>query len=280
MPIAQGRSCTTHTPFGRSNFNERPAKRYKVGLKAHDRGTFGTGERRGGNIPIPIPFVAPKPLLRMRTFLICCTLVTLLTACKKDAADVPAPAPAPLNLGAVEQYSNLDSGNYWIYQKYKVDSTDAILETLAEDSIWVDGDTLLSGVTYAVVRRAVPGGVNSVPRFWRDSLSYLITSTHETLFCTNPLDQVIFSLYQGPVGVVLDYSVFSTPVSVTVPAGTMDTHMMRCEITSIGGYPQQPEWKRLRSYWAPTVGRVRYYEFFGANNMYGHRYDLVRYQVQ
>lgn len=218
--------------------------------------------------------------MRAVPLFICSAVITLLTACKKDAAEVPAPAPAPLNLGAVEQYSNLDSGNYWIYRKYKVDTADAVLDTLAEDSVWVSGDTVLSGVTYAVVRRAPLGGVNTVPRFWRDSLDYLITSTHETLFCTNPLDQVIYSDYEGPVGVILDYSVHSTPVNLTVPAGTMDAYMMRAEITSIGGYPQQPAWKRMRSYWAPAVGRARYYEFYGAINTYGYRYDLVRYQVQ
>ncbi|MBP6312583.1 MAG: hypothetical protein KA408_09965 [Flavobacteriales bacterium] len=198
-----------------------------------------------------------------------------LTSCKKEKCEETPPIATP---AAISTYSNLDAGNYWVYQKYKVDSTGAILETLGMDSIWVAGDSTLTTGTYAALYRSISGNPSGYARFWRDSLTYLVTSEHEVIFCTDPLDEVIYSPNPGPVGVSLDYTVYSTPESIAVPAGTFTCNMMRAEIMSVGGYPEQPDWKRPRSYWAEGVGRVQYFEFYGAM-LEGFRYDLVRYNV-
>lgn len=217
--------------------------------------------------------------MRESSLLVLAVALCALSACQKNSAEDTAPqlptsAPA---LAPISTYSLLDSGNYWVYQHYKVDSTDAILEIMGVDSFWVAGDSVLGGETWTVVRRRTNGGSNSV-FLWRDSLDYLINSMHDVLFCSEPLDMVISSVYQGPYGVIIDYTVHSEPVAVTVAAGTFDANMMRAEYTSIGGYPEVPDWKRLRSYWAENVGRVRYYLFYGSTP-FGYRYDLTNYQV-
>lgn len=204
------------------------------------------------------------------------TIMATLAACQRDDEALP-PSQPPQGMD-VAAFSELSPGNYWIYQKYKVDSTDQVLETLFVDSIFVTGDTILNGETFAVIRRSMDGAPPGLPYFWRDSADCLITSDHRVLFCADPLDQVIYTLDQGPVGVLLDFSVSSIPESVTVPAGTFSTYCMRSEITSIGGFPEQPDWKQLRSNWAAEIGRIRYYEFYYLFP-FGYRYDLIRYHI-
>lgn len=206
--------------------------------------------------------------------------MALLVSCAREEDTAPATPEAipPTQLAAIAEYSNLQDGNYWVYQRYKVDSTDAILEVLGVDSFWVNGDSLLDGQTFKKVFRQRVGNPAPGVLLWRDSLNFLVTSRHETLFCSGPLDQVIYTEYEGPVGVILDYTVHSTPVQVAVPAGDFSTYLMRCTITSIGGFPEQPTWKEMRSHWTEDVGRVRYYEFYSLAP-YGYRYDLMNYHV-
>ena len=166
--------------------------------------------------------------------------------------------------------------NYWVYQKYRVDSIDNVAQVLGLDSIFITGDSVVNGETYAVVHRNTLSPIWT--ELWRDSAGYVITADHEVVFCADPLDQLIYTEVEGPVGVQLDYTVYSTPESITVPAGTFSTLKMQAEITSIGGFPEMADWRRPRSYWAEDIGRVRYYEFFAFNPL-GNRYDLVRYDV-
>lgn len=218
--------------------------------------------------------------MKHTTTIALCTIV-LLASCKKDddGSTPAAPSNDPTSLAHVSEYGQLDSGNYWVYQKYKVDSTDVVLETLGMDSVWMTGDSVIDGETFKTVYRAPSGSPGAMPRFWRDSLDFLVTATHEKLFWSAPLDQVVYSVYQGPYGVIMDYSVSSTPETVAVPAGTFTTHRMSAEITSIGGFPEQPDWKSPRYFWAEGVGRVRYYEAYSSAS-WSYRYDLVRYHVQ
>lgn len=201
---------------------------------------------------------------------------TTLAACQPDD-DVVAPIPGPPTQALeISGFSNLATGNYWVYQGYRVDSADNVVATLAVDSFFVSGDSVVNGETFWKVHRNVI--MPATTYLWRDSAGCLVTEDHEVMFCADPLDELIYTDVQGPVGVQLDYTVYSTPETITVAAGTFSTYKMQCEITSIGGFPEQPDWKRLRSYWAEDVGRVRYYEFFSANPL-GKRYDLVSYDV-
>lgn len=198
-----------------------------------------------------------------------------MAACRPEKDDVATPQQPPPPL-EVASFSNLAEGNYWVYQKYSVDSADNVVQELSVDSFFVSGDSVVNGETYWKVHRNVIAPVTTF--LWRDSAGYLVTDDHEVLFCTEPLDEVIYTVVQGPVGVQLDYSVHSIPEAITVPAGSFTTYKMQCEITSLGGFPEIPDWKRLRSYWAADVGRVRYYEFFALNPT-GIRHDLVRYNI-
>jgi hypothetical protein len=203
--------------------------------------------------------------------------LSTLAACQQEDEDVVAPLPEPpaQNL-SIAAFSNLAVGNYWVYQRYRVDSADNVAQVLSLDSIFITGDSVVNGETYSIVHRNTLSPIWT--ELWRDSAGYVITSDHEVVFCADPLDQLIYTEVEGPVGVELDFTVYSTPESITVAAGTFSTLKMQAEITSIGGFPEMAAWRRPRSYWAEDVGRVRYYEFFAFNPL-GNRYDLVSYDV-
>ncbi|MBL7944803.1 MAG: hypothetical protein JNN32_01990 [Flavobacteriales bacterium] len=204
-------------------------------------------------------------------------VLSTLAACQPDEDEVvaPLPPPAPQNL-EVTAFSNLAIGNYWIYQRYRVDSADNVASVLTVDSIFISGDSVVNGETYWKVHRNVM--TPNWTYLWRDSAGYVVTEDHEVVFCADPMDQLIYTEVEGPVGVQLDYTVYSTPETITVEAGTFSAYRMQAEITSIGGFPELADWRSPRSYWAEDVGRVRYYEFFAFDPL-GIRYDLVRYDV-
>lgn len=203
-------------------------------------------------------------------------LLTLLYSCKKDdpAVDPPTPPPAALE---VSSFSQLDSGNYWVYQREQVDSTNAVIDGFSRmDSLFVTGDTTIDGSSYAVIHRTADGVISPLVQYWRDSASYIVTSTHEILFSSTTFDQVIYT--DNTEYLHTDYSVGSDPVPVSVPAGNYDSYLVKGVCTSLGSLPAISAWRYPRTYWAADVGRVRWYEFY-VYAPFGWRYDLVRFHV-
>ena len=208
------------------------------------------------------------------------SLIALLAACKKDDCDeLPAPTPVPNTAGSIEEYGLLDDGNYWIYQRYQVDSVDNITSTYPTlDSVFIAGDTTIEGLVYKQVRRMV-GASTGLTRFWRLDGDRLVDSYAGVQFCVDPFDLVLQTDSDGsPSQVVIDWSVLSNTSSVSVAAGNYEAYSMVGQATSYG-LPICPEWKYPRRFWVAGIGKIRYYDFFLLGPT-GYRYDLVRYHVQ
>lgn len=201
-----------------------------------------------------------------------------LAACQKEGEDPSTVTPGTV-LPEIGTFSNLTVGNYWKYTKNKVDSNDVVLETVRTDSVYVAGDSVVNGATYAILRRAMDAQVTSDLELWKDSLTFLVNSDHVVRFCSAPLDAVIYQEGLGQFTVLYNFLVQSTPVDISVPAGDFSTYMMHAHTISFGTTPEVPAWKDPRSHWVSGVGRVRYYEF-PAGVDWGYRYDLVSYTVQ
>lgn len=206
---------------------------------------------------------------------------TALVACKKDDDETPAPAtpPAPL---AVAAFSNLAVGNYWIYERRQVDSLD-VDQGLAvrRDSLYVIGDSIIGGATYVMIRLGTNGQPGTAARYyWRDSADCILNHYGQIVFRSTNFDQVFYSdLGAAIAGLVIDYSVASTTVPISVPAGNYATYKVVGNCISSGTFPVIPEWKFPRHYWALGVGRVKWYEYY-ASGLLGYRFELVNYHVQ
>ena len=78
-----------------------------------------------------------------------CIIITLLAACQKNDEDAPSdPVNIPDSPADISTFSQLDSGNYWVYDRYRVDSLDVADPVYyVRDSLHVVGDTVLAGNT-------------------------------------------------------------------------------------------------------------------------------------
>lgn len=209
------------------------------------------------------------------------TLALALVACKKDEADCPDPAPpAPTPAMDIAAFSHLDSGNYWVYERFRVDSMDVPDPTnYRRDSLYIAGDTLVDGYTWKVVRLAVNGVTGPIQEFWRDSANYLLKYYRSALFATNYFDQAFYiDSIPAPSTLAIHYAVGSSPVSVSVPTGTYTSYLVTGTCYSYGGFPTIPAWKYPRTYWVEGIGRVKWYAYFMNGNT-GYRYQLVNYHV-
>ena len=208
------------------------------------------------------------------------TFVASFASCKKDEdpEDAPVQPAAPLEVSA---FSNLTVGNYWVYERRQVDSLDVDQGTPVRlDSLYVIGDTLLNGNAFTMIRLGANGLPGGVRYYWRDSADCILDLNGYTVFRSSGFDQVFFS-DQGAAmaGLVIDYSVSSAVVPISVPAGNFNTYRVLGLCTSSGTFPVVPEWKYPRAYWNEGTGRVKWYDYYMAGPL-GYRYELVRYHVQ
>ena len=99
---------------------------------------------------------------------------TLFSACKKDEPKVEPETVYP-------NYGCLKAGNYWIYERFTVDTLGKATPLHIFDSCYVEKDTLIHGKTYAKMFRPYPHQTPYMPslsRFYlRDSLHYIVDHT-------------------------------------------------------------------------------------------------------
>ncbi len=124
--------------------------------------------------------------LLTRSTLLLASLLSLI-ACRKDD---DAPPPPPVN--AVESaydYMPAESGSYWIYETYYVDSN-GIGEQgnfagmrAAIDSVYLAKDSVINGAQYhCLMKPESAGSASYMPLFYRDSGMYLVEPTGAILF--------------------------------------------------------------------------------------------------
>ncbi len=203
-------------------------------------------------------------------------IAALLTACRKEhdtASPSPDTAPPPLS---ITDFSQLDSGNYWGYDRHRVDPMDVADPNFhRRDRLFIAGDTVLDGHTWSVVRQA-----SDAIEYWRDPAEFLLGRSGEVLFSSANLGQVIgVDSIPAPSTVAIRYSVSPAPVPVSVPAGTFQSYVMTGTCYSYGGFPVIPAWKYPRTHWVEGIGRVKWCACFAMGTT-GYRYQLVDYHVQ
>ena len=208
--------------------------------------------------------------MRNTTPLCSALAILLLTACHKGEDGGPGAAIT------VSDYSNLEAGNSWVYEVYAVDSSGVVAaQPLREDSVFVEGDTLMNGENWTRLRTITSLGGTSVD-YLRDSVDCIVNAWEGAYFCYSLTDR-IFRTEIFPGLVQNDWTAYGATVFVTVPAGVFNARMIRSVPTSLGG-PETPEYRIPRSYWKQGIGmvlrRVHYY-ISGS----GFEYRLLRYHV-
>lgn len=134
---------------------------------------------------------------------------------------------------AYPDYTNLDVGNYWIYQRFKLDSNGVYTPLNVFDSIFVEKDTSIGGLVYHKYMEDQFGtapGYEAV--FLRDSLHYLVNDAGQLLFSSENFSDTLwrytFIIQNGShSNIDTICNVFrkmtDDNLSITVPAGTFST---------------------------------------------------------
>jgi hypothetical protein len=107
--------------------------------------------------------------------------------CKQDESEPPVTYP---------DYERLQVGNYWIYQRFVIDSLGNATPTDVFDSCYVEKDTLIHGNNFAKITKPWPWGTTSqkkVNEYLRDSLHYLVDPSGMVWFSSVDYSTVFYS---------------------------------------------------------------------------------------
>ncbi|HLP52464.1 MAG TPA: hypothetical protein VK154_16365 [Chitinophagales bacterium] len=198
-------------------------------------------------------------------------LFLFLNACKKDKT-------API----YPDYGMLKAGNYWIYQRFIVDSNDNGIATNEYDSCYIEKDTVINGLTYAKSMRPNAYSSNPVPTFLRDSLHYIVTNSGAIVFSSQDFSSVFsHEVYINPpsdttyeITVKMDHK----DMPFAAPAGNFTTSDYQ---THYHMYVMSPITNRyLHVRYAENVGIVSETMLFYSSSFTYNELRLVRYHVK
>lgn len=161
----------------------------------------------------------------MKKYCFYALIFTSIYSCKKDKEI----EPIPVTIVAPTVYSNfsqLKVGNYWIYQRFNVDSIGNATPTSVYDSCYVEKDTIINSITYyKLVKPSISSALSY--SFLRDSLNYTVNHIGTILFSSQDFSTIFESNYlMAGVGDTLCHKVKKMTdqnMIVTTPAGTFIT---------------------------------------------------------
>lgn len=128
-------------------------------------------------------------------------------------------------------YTQLKTGNYWIYERYAVDSLGNGNSVNIFDSTYISRDSVINGNTYYYLVGSYFSDISN--RWLRDSLHYLVDQTGIILFSSMDYAATFFqyTLIDIPNDTVAIVSkkMADKDREYTVPAGTFRTSACRTE---------------------------------------------------
>lgn len=221
-------------------------------------------------------------------FLIPCLLaIFYFSSCKKDSIPLPKKNVQETPATVYPNYSNLKVGNYWIYERFRIDSLGNAVSVGIVDSCYIEKDTIIHGDTYykytgpefnSMSNPSIASPVRS--GFLRDSLSYLIDSYGNIMFSSQnfyvfdsgyniaPPNDTIYNF----ITQITDYG-----MNTTVPAGTYVTTNLQTSYTFYNGYIIYWKTRTKNTRYAENVGMVSQdWGFFLGMPDYWQR-QLIRY---
>lgn len=214
--------------------------------------------------------------------------IVALTACKKESTTTftpPTPAPPQPNTTYYPDYMALKPGNYWIYQRYELDSANGAEHAIETyDSAYVEKDTVINQKTYHVYKYQDAFSFETRTRYLRDSLSYTVDQSGKIIFSSEDFSNV-FSSYQFGPNASTDYTInikeqmgFRDQTTI-VSAGTFTTSTFLQIYTYPAGYRYGPTRQYKHSY-AKGIGLIRETTGFYENLPTIYEKRLVRYLVR
>jgi len=125
---------------------------------------------------------------RTNVFFSLSVIALFIGGCKQDKSEPPVTYP---------DYGRLQIGNYWIYQRFVVDSTGNVTPTDVFDSCYVEKDTLIHGNNFAKITKPWPWGSSQKKayEYLRDSLHYLVDPSGRVRFSSEDYTTTFYSYF-------------------------------------------------------------------------------------
>lgn len=204
-------------------------------------------------------------------------IALLMLSCEKNDKSGDSPV--------YPDYGCLKTGNYWIYQRFIVDSNGVATPQEVFDSCYVEKDTIVGGISFSkVVRPVYLPSYSPAYELLRDSLHYIVAPGGKILFSSQDFSSVFYSyahLYQnGDTVYHVSMKMEDHAEVVITPAGSFST--LNCKSTYVLN-PQflpSPNPRFIHKRFARGVGLVVETLPFFASQPYTTERRLVRYSVQ
>lgn len=197
-------------------------------------------------------------------------------ACRNDDDAINPPSSSGSN------YTQLKVGNYWIYERYNLDTNGVETPLNKTDSSYVEKDTMVnSKIYYKLIRPNY--GLRDIPEvfYLRDSLHYLIDLKGDAIFSSQDFSNSLSSLLITPstdFSYTLNRRMMNKDSMVTVPLGRFPTLSSVETVEYMGSWSVRPP-RYIRTIYADGIGVI--YDTFTpyASSPNYTIQKLVRYKV-
>jgi hypothetical protein len=210
-------------------------------------------------------------------------LLLAIISCKKDPPLQEAPI-LPMPVVSYPDYGKLAVGNYWIYQRFKVDNAGNYTPLSIYDSCYVTKDTIIAGKTYYEMYR--PDSYGPFYTYTRQEGDKLVNNYGITMFSATDFTSIRRGYSTASPTDTIAHSVFkmnNKDSVVTTVAGTFVTSNAQTTIL------MTPSWSSFTGYsirhtnrcYAENVGIVveTLKIVFNPAPSYYYERRLVRYHV-
>jgi len=221
--------------------------------------------------------------LKKHFFFACAITFTLIACDKKDDDDIIITPPPATTNPTVNDYAKLDVGNYWIYERYNIDTNGIETALGVFDSSYVEKDTIINGNKYSVL--IIPQIYNNTPSHFiiRDSSDYIVDNNGEIHFSLTDFSSFLQDHYYVINNTDTMYRLFrqmrNKDSLVTVPSGTYETYNALQKVDFIGPYNQLRDKYRNKLY-AKNIGIIYNTQTQYSANPNSPVQKLVRYYVK
>lgn len=180
----------------------------------------------------------------MKNLALMFSVCALFYSCKKNDETPETPTPV-----TYDSYSNLKVGNYWVYERFNLDTVGGIYTSLnVFDSSYIEKDTVVNGNTYYKLMAINYPNTEYIGEYLRDSLSFIVNLTGSIVFASQNFTDTFYTHYYilntGSSDDTVSYiysKMADDNFSIEVPAGTFatknyrTTYMMWPDFAMTGG---------------------------------------------
>ena len=189
-----------------------------------------------------------------RVFLIFAAAGILITSCKKDESNKD-----PLPQSTVD-YMQLKIGNYWVYERYHVDTLGNETPFGQSDSLVITGDTIIRGYTYYKKQNVVQGHTS----YLRDSSGYLVDQLGKILFSHHDFKNILRLDTIGPGLAIIEYKMYNNDTLISIDMGNYQCLDFIGTVTSLqSNYPYGTQYTYY--FWADGLGMIRSNSYYYSN---------------